>query len=291
MLTVHGVYFSATGTTEKTVRCTAAAAADFLGTERREFCFNLPRQREQALVFGKDDLVIFGIPVYAGRVPNLLLPYIKEKLSGGGAAAVPLVLFGNRNFDDALIELRDLLEACGFRTVAAGAFAGAHAFSRILGAGRPDEADMALAEELGRRAAEMFLRFESVNCPVDVPGNQPPAPYYTPRDRHGNPIDILKVRPKTDAEACGNCGLCAELCPLGSIAPEDPSNISGICMKCGACVKKCPSQAKYFDDPGYLYHRKELEEMYERRAESRIFFAKSRILQRAENKITESGSF
>ena len=89
MLTVHGIYFSATGTTEKTVRCTAAAAADFLGTERREFCFNLPRQREQALVFGKEDLVIFGIPVYAGRVPNLLLPYIKEKLSGGGAAAVP----------------------------------------------------------------------------------------------------------------------------------------------------------------------------------------------------------
>ena len=42
-------------------------------------------------------------------------------------------------------------------------------------------------------------------------------------------------------------------------------------MKCGACVKKCPSQAKYFDDPGYLYHKKELEEMYERRAESRIF--------------------
>lgn len=45
------------------------------------------------------------------------------------AIAIPIVLFGNRNYDDALIELRNLLEEDGFNTIAAGAFVGEHAFS------------------------------------------------------------------------------------------------------------------------------------------------------------------
>ncbi len=57
-------------------------------------------------------------------MPNLLLPYIRDKVKGNGALAVPVSLFGNRNFDDGLIELRNVLEADGFHTVAGGAFVG-----------------------------------------------------------------------------------------------------------------------------------------------------------------------
>lgn len=107
-------------------------------------------------------------------------------------------------------------------------------------------------------------------APVSVRGETPIRPYYTPRDRHGNPINILKVKPKTDPDKCGGCGLCAELCPMGSIDPVDVSQVRGICIKCCACVKKCPSGAKYFDDPGYLFHQHELEDVYTRRAENRV---------------------
>ena len=106
---------------------------------------------------------------------------------------------------------------------------------------------------------------------VSVTGCDPIRPYYTPRDRHGNPINILKVKPKTDPDKCGGCGLCAELCPMGSIDPADVSQVRGICIKCCACVKKCPSGAKYFDDPGYLFHQHELEDVYTRRAENEWF--------------------
>ena len=108
-------------------------------------------------------------------------------------------------------------------------------------------------------------------APVSVRGETPIRPYYTPRDRHGNPINILKVKPKTDPDRCGGCGLCAELCPMGSIDPVDVSQVRGICIKCCACVKKCPSGAKYFDDPGYLFHQHELEDVYTRRAENEWF--------------------
>lgn len=278
---VYAVYFSATGTTEKVVCRAAEAAARVIFPQGADgpvqpvrICFNSPEFRRRELSFREGDLVFFGVPVYAGRVPNLLLPYLKEKIRGGGGAAVPVVLYGNRNFDDALKELQQLLEGAGFFTAAAGSFVGEHAFSRILGAGRPDEEDLALAERLGRESAEKAASDgwpEHPHVPAKVPGENPVRPYYTPRDRNGNAIDILKVRPETDPEKCAECGLCAELCPLGSVSAEDPAKITGICMKCGACIKKCPQGAKFISDAGYLYHRNELEEMYRRRALSAIY--------------------
>ena len=115
------------------------------------------------------------------------------------------------------------------------------------------------------------MLFRSPAEPVAVRGETPIRPYYTPRDRHGNPINILKVKPKTDMDRCGGCGLCAARCPMGSIDPADVSQVTGICIKCCACVKGCPAEAKYFDDAGYLYHKSELEEVYARPAANEVF--------------------
>ena len=272
--TVHAVWFSATGTTKKVVTQTADIIARDLGVPCQTFSFNLPAAREDELAFSPGDLVVFGLPVYAGRVPNLLLPYVRDKVKGNGALAVPVVLYGNRNFDDGLMELRNVLRDNGFHPVAAGAFVGEHAFSRILGAGRPDGEDTALAEELAHKTAD---KVKSLTEPpaqaVEVEGCDPIRPYYTPRDRHGEPIkDFLKAKPVTDPDKCVRCGLCARICPMGSIDPNDVSNVTGKCIKCCACVKNCPTGAKYFDHEGYLYHQHELEDQYAgRRAPSKIF--------------------
>lgn len=270
--TVWAVYFSGTGTTERTVTHIAGELARLLAAPCRSLDFTRPQVRQQELNFCQSDLVVLGTPVYAGRVPNVLLPFLLEKIRGGGALAVPVVLFGNRNYDDALVELRDILQEDGFRCVAAGAFVGEHSFSRTLGAGRPDDGDMAGQAAFAREICEKLAgQAGTENTPVAVRGETPIRPYYTPRDRHGNPINILKVKPKTDPDRCSGCGLCAELCPMGSIDPADASQVRGICIKCCACVKKCPSGAKYFDDPGYLFHQHELEDVYTRRAENEWF--------------------
>lgn len=78
--TVWSVYFSATGTTEKVVTTLAKTVAQELGAQYQTFSFNLPKSREDELTFGPDDLVVMGVPVYAGRVPNLLLPYVRDKV-------------------------------------------------------------------------------------------------------------------------------------------------------------------------------------------------------------------
>ena len=67
--------------------------------------------------------------------------------------------------------------------------------------------------------------------------------------------------------------MCASLCPMGSINPDDVTEVVGVCIKCHSCVRNCPMGAKYFDDPAFLSHRAMLERDYTRRAEDNIFTA------------------
>jgi len=269
---ICAVYFSATGTTKKDVEGIASAIADKMGMQAEVIDFTLPAAREKALKFSPDDLVVFGTPVIAGRVPNVLLKYL-DTIEGNGAAAIPVVLYGNRDYDDALIELRDILENHGLHTVAAAAFIGEHSFSYVLAKGRPDEKDMEAVKSFADAAAEKIKGIPDITKlqPIEVKGiPNPYRGYYQPKDRQGNPVDIRKVKPLT-GESCTGCLICADVCPMGSISRENVREFTGICIKCGACIKKCPVQAKYFDDPGYLYHKRELEEGFTRRAEPEMF--------------------
>ena len=269
---VWAVYFSATDTTKKTVLTIADEAARLLGAEREDYDFTLPGMRENGFAAGKDDLVIFGTPVYAGRVPNVLLKYLAT-IQGNGALAVPVVLFGNRNFDDGLIELRDILENTGFHTVAAAAFVGEHSFSKTLAAGRPDADDMKEALAFAGKVAEKVKGLPEGEAPAPVEVEGVPHPYrgyYQPRDRKGVSIDIRKVKSLV-SDACDDCKICADVCPMGSISHENVREYTGICIKCGACIKKCPKQARYYEEEGYLYHQHELEEGYTRRAAISLF--------------------
>ncbi|MCB6568113.1 EFR1 family ferrodoxin [Eubacterium limosum] len=269
---VWAVYFSATGTTKRLVTAVADNLSQKFGGSCESFDFTLPEERKAPKSFEADDLVVFGTPVYAGRVPNVLLKYLMT-LEGNGAAAVPLVLYGNRDYDDALIELRDILEKTGFHTLTAGAFIGEHSFSDVLAAGRPDGQDMEKAQIFAELTYEKAAAITNIQdtSPVAVKGT--PAPYrgyYQPRDRKGTPVDIRKVKPLTD-DTCTDCKLCFEVCPMGSISHDDVRIYTGICIKCGACIKKCPVHARYYDDAAYLYHKHELEEGLKRRAEPEWF--------------------
>ena len=265
-MNIKAFYFSATTTTKKIVMEMASEMALEAGGNIMEHDFTLPEGRKGHPEFNRDDLVIAGVPVYAGRVPNVLLKYLAG-LNGNGAKAVAVVLYGNRDFDDALLELRDILGNAGFEVVGAGAFIGEHSFSYDLAKGRPDRDDLQLAREFARR----FLHKENTGeKEFYIKGNPGYKEYYKPLDEKGNPVDIRKVLPKTK-EFCIDCKVCARVCPMGSIPEDDVETLTGICIKCGACIKKCPVDAKYFDDPDYLRHKRELEEEFKERKEPEYF--------------------
>jgi NAD-dependent dihydropyrimidine dehydrogenase PreA subunit/flavodoxin len=266
---INTLYFSATGTTEKVVTGIANSISENDKTITiNNVNFTLPEPRGNIISFTEEDLVIVGVPVIAGRVPNVLLKYLNT-ITGNGALAISVVVYGNRNYDDALIELKDILELSGFKVIAGGAFIGEHSFSKTLAKNRPDEQDMAIVDDFARQIYKKITTQDEIQT-VIVTGNRPYRDYYKPKDNNGNPVDIRKIVPKTNSD-CIDCKLCTGVCPMGSIDAEDVSKVIGICIKCCACIKKCPAQAKYFDDERYLRHKNELEIAFACRREPELF--------------------
>ena len=154
---VTALYFSPTGGTAAYAEAVASALAG-------------PEAREKEYRFGGDELVIIGAPVYAGRLPPV--KGLLTNLHGCRTPAVYLVSYGNRAFDDALLEEKELCDARGFIGIAASAWIAPHTFSAKIGAGRPDEADRAKIRAFAEKVRDI-LRGELREASVSVPGGHP----------------------------------------------------------------------------------------------------------------------
>lgn len=268
MKKLNTMYFSATGTTKKVLNEIADRLLKNIDILKGDTIdFTLPDIRKNSVLFFKNDILLIGIPVYAGRVPNVLLKYLNS-IKGEASKAIPIVLYGNRNYDDALIELNDILINNGFDVIAAASFIGEHSFSYTLAKNRPDASDLSIARDFGDEIYNKIKK--NIDKDLNIKGLHPYRKYYIPKDQVGNPVDIRKVTPKTN-NTCIDCKLCVEICPMGSIDYEDVSILNGICIKCGACIKRCPTNSKYFDDEGYLRHKRELEDEFKGRKSPDIF--------------------
>ncbi|NCB41254.1 MAG: ferredoxin [Clostridia bacterium] len=268
---IQSVYFSGTDSTKKIVSLIAQELSRLLNAELQTIDFSLPSMREKPLVFSKDELVVFGVFVVAGRVPNLLLPFLNT-IQGNDALAIPVVLYGNRDYGDALIELTHLLTRRGLYPKAAAAFIGEHSFSDKLAKGRPDEEDFHIAKTFANDIVQKDILNRGSHKSLYVPGTEYPyRTYYQPLNTAGQPVWFLKAKPTTN-DLCIDCKLCAQICPMGAINLSDVRIVSGTCMKCCACIKKCPANAKHFINEDFLSHRTALELNYTVRKAPELFF-------------------
>lgn len=285
---IIAAYFSPTGNVKKIADAMAREIGEGAGLPVETIDFTGPQARSKQYTFSRDDLLIIGLPVYAGRLPNKILPFVQENLKGDDTLSLPFVCYGNRAFDDGLSELVYEQRNTGFKPAAAGAFATQHAFATALSHGRPREEDL---EEAGDLARGLWECAAKAGCAEDlaepeVAGNMPPGPYYRPLRMDGEPAVFLKAKPLTDPDRCIHCGTCARVCSMGSIDPEDVTNVPGICIKCQACVTSCPKDAKYFDHPDFLSHKEMLESNYTEEKPNSIWPASLKYLEQQSIKAT-----
>ena len=190
---VYGVYFSPTGGT----RAYVTALAGLLSCEAEEIDLTAREERARDHVFGPEDLVILGAPVYAGRLPQLE-GGIFERLRGGGTPAVFNVSYGNRAFEDALLEEQDICQAHGFHGIAAGAWIAPHTFSGRIGSGRPDGTDLERCGNLprgsGRCWSDRTGGAAGSRCRGTGPTGRPGGWRCTPRGTRAAP-DAWRVCP------------------------------------------------------------------------------------------------
>lgn len=272
MAKLKAYYFSPTGGTFHVATRLAGHLGVRLGLPVECHSYTLPAEREVLPTLDADDVVLWATPVYAGRIPNKTLDYVRRAIHGNGNPAVALVTFGNRAYDNALAELVGLMHVGGLRLVGGAAVVTRHAFSDTLGARRPDADDLAALDQFADEVAE---RIPVVSDAVlTVPGEAHPERYYTPLKVGNAPAGFLKARPTCATDSCTRCGKCLSVCPMGSIAERNGMPVfDGVCIKCQACRRSCPTGAITFDDPDYLSHVAMIERTFAEPKQSEFYVA------------------
>ena len=221
-------YFSPTGSTVKVARAVAQGS----GCSVREIDLSMPVPPE---TLGPNEILLAAVPVFGGRVPAVALERLSA-MKGSDQPAVAVAVYGNRAFDDALLELKDALEANGFQVAAAGVFAAEHSIARSIATGRPDTHDLEVAGNFGADVMKKLAGKDLTS--VQVPGE----PAYREKAGGGLPHPAA-------GEACVCCGTCAKSCPVGAIPLETPSETDGSkCISCTRCISVCPTNARSLPD-------------------------------------------
>ena len=195
----------------------------------------------------------------AGRIPALVTEKLM-KLDGNGKKTVVLAVYGNRAYDDALLELTTVMKERGFQVIAAGAFIAQHSIVPEVASGRPDEKDVSEIHDFAKQVLNKIEKKEE--GAIEVPGNYP---YREGSNTSASPISL---------SSCGQCGKCAAVCPTGALQIENGSVVTSLekCILCMACVSACPQQARVLPAPLKEGMKQKLGALKDVRRKNEMFF-------------------
>ncbi|MBR5856869.1 MAG: 4Fe-4S binding protein [Bacteroidales bacterium] len=251
---VETIYYSPTGTSGKI----AEAVAEAFVKQCAETAWAVPSSGVTDLTLGvnpksfDNTFAVIAAPVYGGRVAPTAIGRLREISAGSNSLCAVIAVYGNRDYEDALLELVNEARSCGFVPVAAGAFIGEHSYSTEeypIAQDRPDSQDLDKCMEFGRELSGFYSGKlpENLELP-DIKGNFPYKEY--------NPSPAT---PQTDVSRCVLCGRCIDMCPVGciemmsAVAMGEESEVivsnPAVCTKCCACVKGCPFGARVYNTP------------------------------------------
>ena len=257
------VYITSFSPTRNTMRMAFSVAKGLGFTNTPTVVLHNTEQRIRGRYneLGANEILIAGCPSYYGRLP-MVNPPVFGNIVGNNTTAIIFVTYGNIDYEDSLIEMRDLLKGKGFNCIAAGAFVTGYAHSNKIGLGRPNDKDYEMAIELGKMARQKIDN-NSLSDNIDIKGNNPYKEFPMPEE----------FSPVAN-DTCVHCNLCSRLCPVNAINEFNPKITEEyICIHCHGCVTKCPMEAREVIDKGFFEKVNMLDEKFQgNNLESEIFY-------------------
>lgn len=126
-MSVFEIVFSPTGGTQKVSGLVAGA----LDKNTVTVDLTVSGLDFSAVSMTEDDVAVISVPAYAGRIPAVVADRL-GMVRGNGARAVLVCVYGNRAFEDTLVELEDVAKHAGFRVIAAVAAIAEHSLHDSL---------------------------------------------------------------------------------------------------------------------------------------------------------------
>lgn len=177
----------------------------------------------------KGSLALIAMPSFGGLAPQLALDRLSCIKACDCKCAV-VAVYGNRAYDDTLLQMKDYAEKAEFKVIAAVSAVAEHSIIHEYASQRPDENDCSELADYGTKIIEKAETSTSES--IDVPGNRP-------YKKAG-----AGMVPKANSK-CTKCGLCAKSCPAGAIDLSNPKSVDKTkCIGCMRCVSICPSKAR-----------------------------------------------
>lgn len=218
------IVFSPTGGTE---RVSKAITQNWSQVDTIDL--SVPNANYSGIAFDQNSLVLIAMPSFGGVAPQLALDRL-AMIKGNGAKCAVVAVYGNRAYEDTLVQMEDYAQNARFQVIAAIAAVAEHSIIHEYAAGRPNVDDCKELAEFGDRILEKATS-NQLSKP-SVPGNRPYKKSGT------------GMIPKADS-SCTSCGLCVQKCPAGAISATTPgATDKSKCISCMRCVSICPVHAR-----------------------------------------------
>lgn len=247
-MTIWVTYLSPAGTTRQVAKIIAQEAErsgqavklqDLAGrkADAGRICENL----------SPGDLLFVGSPVYAGQPIPRAMEFISGLPDAADCFAVPFVTYGGVNGGRALYDLAKIMDSRGLQILGGIKVLAVHSLlwqsDDPIGKGHPDADDVAKIQELVHAVLEKKEAEERTTLSPEAMNYKSEAPEEPegPSRLEGLKSNVLPM--ELDSEACTQCGVCADACPVANIALTPYPEFGDRCILCFSCVRLCEEKA------------------------------------------------